>query len=69
MLKTSLYAGIYYIISAVILEKYDEQFFSKGFSTDNVRYRSQLTTKKVPRKIFGHFCTQRAQSGTPGYRL
>ena len=32
--------------SAVILEKYGEQFFSKGFSTDNGRYRSQLTTKK-----------------------
>ena len=28
--------------SAVILEKYGENFFFKGFSTDNGRYRSQL---------------------------
>ena len=36
--------------SAVILEKYIEQFFSKGFSTDNGRNRSQLTTKKSQEK-------------------
>ena len=36
--------------SAVILEKYGEQFFYKGVSTDNGRYRSRLTTKKSQEK-------------------
>ena len=44
-----------FINSAVILEKYGEQFFSKGFSTDYGKYRSQLTTKKSPKKNLWSF--------------
>ena len=55
------------INSAVILEKYGEQFFSKGFSTDNGRYRSQLTTKKSQEKslvIFAQTVQQVAHTYT-----
>ena len=43
------------LTSAVILEKYGEQFFSKGLSTDYGRYRCQLTTKKYPKKNLWSF--------------
>ena len=41
--------------SSVILEKYGEHIFPKGFSTDYGRYRSQLTTKKSQEKSSVNF--------------
>ena len=54
------------INTAIILKNIVNIFF-KSFSIDNYgRYRSQLTTKKFPRKILGHFCTKRVQSSGNG---